>query len=74
LIVDFNWKSAVFRDQYLSLLPQIDFLAFIDFARAKSNDLPLVVFLGGIGDNDPALFTSCSSSGRTSTRSPAVLR
>src|SRR5437867_12254030 len=60
LIVDFNFGAAVFRDQHLVALfyREIDFLAvFIDFARAKSNDLPLLwFFLGGIGDDDPALF------------------
>ena len=77
LSVNFDFCSAVFGDE--DLVPLFhgeldDFSVFIAFARSESDDFPFLgFFLGGIGNDDTALFTSFSSSGCTSTRSPRGL-
>src|SRR5438552_2363170 len=60
LIVDLDFSAAVFRDQHLVAFfhGEFDLLSlFVHLPRAESDDFALLrFFLGGIGNNDPALF------------------
>src|SRR5882724_9771302 len=77
LSVNFHFCSPVFGDE--DLVPLFhgkldDFSVFIAFARSESDDFPFLgLFLSGSGMMIPPFFTSFSSSGCTSTRSPRGL-
>src|SRR4029450_8378992 len=77
LSVNFHFCSPVFRDE--DLVPLFhgeldDFSVFIAFARSESDYFPFLGFsLAVSGMKIPPFFTSFSSSGCTSTRSPRGL-